>query len=150
MYAKRLSQGHWTFLGLGDEKKWYGNRNQKPEGKLNSVASQMVQRFKETYHPVFKSISALSHGILKRSKGKETIHFNADASNTELLFRIIPSLDPLSIFGAVSNWSEQLDLNQDERESTSEKSTEKEDCGEQEVNSLVSAPRMELASGNRL
>ena len=23
-YAKKFSQGHWTFLGLGDEKKLYG------------------------------------------------------------------------------------------------------------------------------
>ena len=25
--AKRFSQGHWTFLGPGDEKKWYGNHH---------------------------------------------------------------------------------------------------------------------------
>ena len=34
--------------------------------------------------------SAESRGILRTLKGKETIHFNADASNTERLFRIIP------------------------------------------------------------
>ena len=33
--------------------------------KMDSVASQMVQRLKEIGHPVFKSISALSRGILK-------------------------------------------------------------------------------------
>ena len=38
----------------------------------------------ETGHPVFKSISALSRGILRMLQGKETIHFNADDSNTEL------------------------------------------------------------------
>ena len=38
MYAKKLSQGHWTFLGPGDEKKkkWYGNCNYHPEGKWSS------------------------------------------------------------------------------------------------------------------
>ena len=101
MYAKLFSQGHWTFLGRGDEKKWHGRRNYKPEGKWNSVASQMVQRFKETSHPVFK--------------GKETIHFNADASQTELLFRIIHSVNQLSINGAVSNWFEQFGLTTDEK-----------------------------------
>ena len=25
MYVKRFSQGHWTFLGPGDERKWYGS-----------------------------------------------------------------------------------------------------------------------------
>ena len=82
-YVQRFSQGHW--FGPGDEKKWYGNRNYKPEGKWDSVASQMVQRFKDTDHPVFRNVSALSRGILKRLKGKDTIHFNADASNTEFL-----------------------------------------------------------------
>ena len=38
---------------------------------------------KDTGHPVFKSISALSRGILKK-KNRDTIPFNADASNTEL------------------------------------------------------------------
>ena len=58
-YAKKFSQGHWTFLGPGDEKTWYGESKYPPEGKLNSVASQMAQRFKETGHPVFTSASAL-------------------------------------------------------------------------------------------
>ena len=115
MYAKRFSQGRRTFLGLGDEKKRYGNRNYKPEGKWNSVASQMVQRFKETGHPVFTSASALSRGVLRMLKGKETIHFNADASNTELLFRIIHSVNHLSIFGAVSNCCEQVGWTTDEK-----------------------------------
>ena len=34
-----------------------------------------------------KSISAVSHGILKRKKGKKTIHFNGDSSNREFLFQ---------------------------------------------------------------
>ena len=46
-----------------------------------------VQRFKESGHLVFKSISALSRGILKQKKSKSTIHFNRDAMNTELLFQ---------------------------------------------------------------
>ena len=66
------------------------------EGKWDSIGSQMVQRCKETGHPVCTSASALSRGILRTLKGKETIHFNADASNTELLFRIIHSVNQLS------------------------------------------------------
>ena len=83
-HAKKFSQGHWTFLGPGDEKKWYGKAKYAPEGKWDSAPSQMVQRFKETGHPVFTSASALSRGILRMLKGKETIHFNGDAMNTEL------------------------------------------------------------------
>ena len=47
-----------------------------------------VERFEDTGHPVFKSVSALIRGILKKKNGRDTIHINADDSNTELLFRI--------------------------------------------------------------
>ena len=69
----------------------------------------MVQRFKETGHPVFESSSALSRGILKK-RGKNTIHFNEDSTNTELLFQIIHSAKQLSIYGAVANWCQQFGL----------------------------------------
>ena len=39
----------------------------------------------ETNHPVFPSISALNRGILKQAKGKTSIHFNAEMTNSELL-----------------------------------------------------------------
>ena len=43
----------------------------------------------DTGHPVFKSVSALSRGILKKKNGRDATHFHADASNTELSFQII-------------------------------------------------------------
>ena len=100
--AKRFPRGHWTFLGPGDEKKWYGTLSYTPEGKWDSTATQVVERFKETGHRVLKNISALSCGIVKRKSNKDSIHFNADASNTELLFRTIHSANQLCIYGAVS------------------------------------------------
>ena len=57
-YAKRFSQGHWTFLGPGEEKKWYGTLLYTPERKWDS---QMVERFKDTGHPVFQSIRTSNH-----------------------------------------------------------------------------------------
>ena len=71
--------------------------------------------------PSDKSISALSRGVLKRKKNRDTIHFNADSANTELLFRTIHSANQLSIFGAVSNWCEEFGLRPSEREPTSGK-----------------------------
>ena len=94
-YAKRFLQGHWTSLGPGDEMMWYGTLLCTPEGTWNSTATQLVERLKDTGHPVFKSISALSRGILQKKNNWGTIHFNADASNTELLFRIIYSVNQL-------------------------------------------------------
>ena len=84
--AKRFSRGHWAFHGLVSEKKWYGNQSYPQEGKWQATAGQMVERFEESGHPVFKSVSPLARGILRRKNNKETIHFTADASNTEMLF----------------------------------------------------------------
>ena len=102
-------------LGNGSKKKWYGESSFPPDGKWVSTADKMVQRFKETGHPVFESISALSHGILKRKKGKQAIHFNGDSSITELLFRIIHSAHQLSICGAVASWCEQFGWTEEEK-----------------------------------
>ena len=43
-------KGHWTFLGLRDEKKWYGTLSCTPEGKWDSTVAQMVEWFKDTGH----------------------------------------------------------------------------------------------------
>ena len=95
-------------------------------------------------HPVFKIISALARGILKRNNNRETIHFTADASNTKLFFRTIHSANQLSIHGAVASWCEEFGLKPDE---TSEKLTKTEndqilkEVRPQEVNVLVQTPR---------
>ena len=155
-YAKRFSRGHWTFLGLGDEKKWYGTLSHTPKGKWDSTTTPMVERFRETGHPVFKSISALSRGILKRKCNRDTIHFNADASNTEILFRTIHSANQLSINGAVTSWCEEFGLRQRERPDLRKVRDKKKEqllknVKPQEVNSLVQTPRNnDPVSGKRL
>ena len=57
-------------------RKWYGTHTYKPEGKWNSTAEKIVEHFKETGHPVFRGISALNRGILKRKGGRCAIHFS--------------------------------------------------------------------------
>ena len=86
----------------------------------------MVERFKETGQPVFKSISALSRGISTRENNRDTTYFNADASNTELLFRTNHSANQLSVYGAVSSWCEEFGQRPNEKESTSERFVAKE------------------------
>ena len=102
-YAKRFPRGHWIFHGPGDEKKWYGTLSYTPEAKWDSISSHMAERFKESGHPMFKGISASSRDFLKRKNNRDTIHFNVDSSNTELLFRTFHSANQLSIYGAVSS-----------------------------------------------
>ena len=106
-----FSQGHWTFLGPGDEKKWYGTLSHTPERRWDSTATQMVERLKGTRHPVLESIRASSRGILKNKNGRDTVHFTADASNTELF---VPNHShQLSIDGAFTNWCEQVGLTEE-------------------------------------
>ena len=95
-YKIRFLQGHWTLLGPRKRSCMVNPRTLQMEKW--TPQQKMVHRFKETGHPVFKSISSLSRGILKRKKGKETIHFNGDSSNTELLFRIFHSLNQQGVF----------------------------------------------------
>ena len=119
-----------------------------PEGKWDSIATGMVRHFTETGHPVFKGTSALNRGILKRKGGRDTIHFDADSSNTGLLFRTIHSANQLRINGAVSSWCEEVaQWIPGQNELTVEKSVAKENeqlltnVKPQEVNSLVQTPR---------
>ena len=121
-YAKKFSRGHWTFLGLGEEK----SGAELSVSHLKTIASQMVERFKETSHPVFESISDLSRGILKRKNNRDFIHFNAHASNTQFLFRTIHSANQLSIYGAVSSWCEEFGRKPNEKGSTTESFVAKE------------------------
>ena len=103
----------------------------------------MVERFKGTGHPVFKSISALSRGNLRRMMNRDSKHFNTDALNKELVCRTLHSANQLSIHGAVSNWCEEFGLKPNERKLTSERFKTKEneqilqEVTLQEVNSLV-------------
>ena len=58
----------------------------------------------------------MSRGILKKKKGHETIHFNGDSTNTELLFQTINSVNHLSIiYGAVADWCQQFGLAEEEK-----------------------------------
>ena len=52
--------------------------------------------------------SALIRGILKRNIGRFMIHFTAESSSIELLFRTLLSVNQLSIHGAVSSSCEDL------------------------------------------
>ena len=74
----------------------------KPEGQWNKLADVIVEIFKESGHPIFRGISALNRGTLKSKGGRCTIHFSAESSNTELLFRTVHSANQPSSHGAAA------------------------------------------------
>ena len=107
IYARRFSAGQWSFLGPGSEKKWYSTHEYKPEGEWDRVAEQMMVKFAESTHPVFRSTSPLSRGVLKsKGGGKLSIHFCADGETVETFFRTNISGNQLSIYEQVSDLCE--------------------------------------------
>ena len=68
----------------------------------------------ESGHPTFRATTPLSRGQLK-SKGhrKLSIHFAADECTIETIFRIIISVNQLSIYGAVAATCEEFENHQD-------------------------------------
>ena len=88
-YAMKFFPGHWTFLGPGSEEKGCGDFHDR-KGQWNRTANKMVQRFKETDHPVFKSTSAVSRGILKQRRGQFTLTMSS-VSTEQLRIGVINS-----------------------------------------------------------
>ena len=115
--AKRFSTGQWSFLGPGSEKKWYSSHESKPQGEWDRVAEQMMITFSESGHPVFRSTSPFSRGVLKsKGGGKLSIHFCADEGTIETVFRTIISVNQLSLYGAVAKMCEENETFHDRME----------------------------------
>ena len=101
-FAKRFGIGQWSFIGPGSEKKWYPSEN-SPQGAWDHVAEDMLLKFAESGHPIFRATTPLSRGQLKsKGKGKVSIHFSADPDTVDTIYRIILSVNQLSIYGAVA------------------------------------------------
>ena len=64
----------------------------------------MMFKFGESTHPVFRSTSPLSRGVLKsKGGGKLSIHHCADPGTSEIVFGTIISVNQLSLYGAVAD-----------------------------------------------
>ena len=67
-------------------------------------------KFGESGHPVFRSTSPLSRGVLKsKGGGKLSIHCCADFETIETVFRTIISVNHLSLCGAVAEMCEECE-----------------------------------------
>ena len=101
-FARRFGIGQWSFIGPGSEKKWYPSEN-SPQGELDYIAEDMLLKFAESGHPIFRATTPLSRGKLKsKGKGKVSIHFSAEPDTIDTIYRIILSANQLSIYGAVA------------------------------------------------
>ena len=102
-----------SFIGPGSEKKWFSAEN-SPQGAWDHIADEMLLEFAQSVHLTFRATTPLSRGILKnKGHGKLSIHFTADNPTIETMFRIIISVNQLSIYGAVAAKCEEFENHQD-------------------------------------
>ena len=100
-------------LDPGSEKKWYPSEH-SPEGAWDHVAEEMLLKFAESGHPIFRSTTPLSRGKLKsKGEGKVSIHFSADQDTVDTIYRFILSVNQLSIYGAVAAICDEFEGHQD-------------------------------------
>ena len=70
--------------------------------------------FAESGHPTSRATTPLSRGILKsKGHGKLSIHFAADGDTIDIIYRIILSVNQLSVYEAVAALCEEFDIHQD-------------------------------------
>ena len=111
--ARKFGVGQWSFIGPGSEKKWYSAEN-SPQGAWDNIAEELLLEFAESGHPTFRATTPLSRGQLKsKGHGKLSIHFTANEFTIETIFRIIISVNQLSIYGAVAAICEEFENHQD-------------------------------------
>ena len=84
------------------------------KGEWDKISELIMLKFGESTHPVFRSTSPLSRGVIKsKSGGKLSIHNCADPGTIETVFRTIISVNLLSIYGAVAEMCEECDSRHD-------------------------------------
>ena len=87
-------------FGIGQ---WYCSSEDSPQGEWDKMAEKMLLEFAESGHPIFRATSPLSRGQLKsKGHGKLSIHCCADLETIKAVFRIIISVNQLSLYGAVA------------------------------------------------
>ena len=154
MYASRFIDRHWVFLGPREKSKWYQGYAVNC-GKWILRASPIVEEFENSGNPVFKGVSPLGRGTLKMRSGRNTIHFNGECDNIDLLFRTVYAANQLCFYGAVTRLCEK----QPEADSgkackgrpESDRRTPREiQIKQEERMPLVDIPRLPLASENRM
>ena len=74
----------------------------------------MLLEFAESGHPIFRATTPLSRGQLKsKGRGKLSIHFTADQDTADTNYRIILSVNQLSVYGVVAAICEEFEDHQD-------------------------------------
>ena len=108
--AKRFGVGQWSFIGPGSA---ILQRIAHKELGIKKL-TKCCWNSQKSGHPTFRATTPLSRRILKsKGHGKLSIHFTADNPTIETIFRIIISVNQLSICGAVAAICEEFENHHD-------------------------------------
>ena len=72
-FAKKCGIGQWSFIGPGSEKKWYSGEENSPQGARDHIADEMLLKFEESGHPVFRATTPLSRGKSQKQRTWKTV-----------------------------------------------------------------------------
>ena len=153
-----LKNQRWT-LGIfwDSEKKISGTMIMRVSLKVNGTfvlqRCWAISRIRDIH--CLKGVSPLGRGILKKTKGKDTIHFNGEYSNVDLLHGTVHSANQLCIHGAVTKWCEtQSGTDSGKRSNpgyeSAPRTLKENDMKRGEPKSLVDIPKLTPALGSRM
>ena len=110
LLAKKLGAGQWSFLGPGSKKKLYSISENSPQGEWDKMTEKMMVTLAESGHPVFRVTSQLSRGVHKsKDGGNLSIDYCVDQKTITTVFRVITSVNQLSLYGQVAEIREEFE-----------------------------------------
>ena len=112
-YTKRFLPGHWTFLGPGSEKKWYGSSYDGQLGPYSHQNGTAIQRNWSSYfhsHQYFESRNV-------ETKARQMYHSLQWRffMNIDVLFQTIHSVNQVRIYAVVTNWCYKFALKKENK-----------------------------------
>ena len=113
-FAKRFGIGQWSFIGPGSEKKWYSSENSPTRSPGTTLRSKCCWNLQSV--DILFSVQRLhGPGVLSKARDEEklSIHFAADQDTIDTIYRMILSVNQLSVYGAVAAICEEFESHQD-------------------------------------
>ena len=111
--ARRFGIGQWSLIGPGSEKKWYSSEkvHKEPGTILRRKCCWNLQKM-----DILLSVQRLHCPEVfskAEGRGKLSTHFAADQDTIDTIYRIILSVNQLSVYGAVAAVCEEFENHQD-------------------------------------
>ena len=108
---KRFGIGQWSFIGPSSEKKWSPSEIRSTRS-LGPCCGRYVTKIRRKWTSYFPFNDSIVQRKVEKEK-KVSIHFTADQDTVDTIYRIILSVNQLSVYGAVAAICEEFEDHQD-------------------------------------